>query len=407
MTNPKKKYDHEILLLQGGGALGAYHAGVYEGMAEAGRAPTWVVGVSIGAITAALIAGNPPERRVERLRAFWERVSSYAPLAWPAWLDPMRPAYNSLSAGIVATFGSPGFFVPRVPPAFFAAGGPGTMSFYDTTPLKSTLEELVDFDLINRREVRVSLGAVNVRTGASVYFDNERTRIRPEHVMASGALPPGFPAVQIDDEYYWDGGIVSNTPLTYVWDERPLTTALIVTVDLFKAMGDLPSNLGDVLERQKDIQYSSKQRFSTEHAVKIGQLRGALIRLLDKLPVDLRADPDAQLLATLSDNRQWMVVRLTNRRLAHVSQTKDYEFSRATVNEHWSAGLEDVRRAVANRDVITPTSLIPGVRVYEVADAPPLPVRPHSSSADHRLPDRNAPCSSKTKLPSSPAPPAA
>jgi NTE family protein len=379
MTKAGNQFDHEILLLQGGGALGAYHAGVYEGMAEAGHAPTWVVGVSIGAITAALIAGNPPERRVERLHVFWERVSSYAPLAWPAWLDPMRPAYNYLSAGVVATFGSPGFFVPRVPPPFFTAGGgPGSMSFYDTTPLKRTLEELVDFDMINHREVRVSLGAVNVRTGASVYFDNERTRISPEHVMASGALPPGFPAVQIDGEYYWDGGIVSNTPLTYVWDERPLTTALIVTVDLFKAMGDLPGNVGDVLERQKDIQYSSKQRFSIEHTVKIGQLRAAFIRLLDKLPADLRADPDAQLLATLSDNRQWMIVRLTNQRLAHVSQTKDYEFSRATVNEHWSAGLEDVRRIVANRDVIVPTSLIPGVRVYEVADPPPLPVRPHS-----------------------------
>jgi NTE family protein len=365
----ENQFDHKILLLQGGGALGAYHAGVYEGMAEVGHAPTWVVGVSIGAITAALIAGNPPERRVERLRAFWERVSSYAPLAWPAGLDSMRPAYNFLSAGVVAMFGIPGFFVPRVPPPFLAAGGgPDAISFYDTSPLKRTLEELVDFDMINHREVRVSLGAVNVRTGASVYFDNEKTRIGPEHVMASGALPPGFPAVQIDREYYWDGGIVSNTPLTYVWDERPLTTALLVTVDLFKAMGDLPGNLADVLERHKDIQYSSKQRFSSEQTVKIGQLRGALIRLMEKLPADLRADPDAQLLATLSDNRQWMVVRLTNQRLAHVSQTKDYEFSRATVTEHWSAGLEDVRRTVANRDVITPTSLIPGVRVYDLTN---------------------------------------
>jgi NTE family protein len=259
-----------------------------------------------------------------------------------------------------------------MPSPFFAVGsGPWAVSFYDTTPLKRTLDELVDFDLINRRKIRVSLGAVNVQTGESVYFDNERTRIGPEHVMASGALPPGFPAVQIDGKYYWDGGIVSNTPLTYVWDERPLTSALIVTVDLFDAMGDLPQNLGEVLERQKDIQYSSKQRLSVDHTAKIGQLRGALIRLMDKLPADLRGDPDAQLLATLCDNRQWMVVRLVNKRLAHVSQTKDYEFSRATVNEHWSTGLEDVRRAVANRDVITPTSLIPGVRVYEVADAPP------------------------------------
>ncbi len=380
MTKPR--FDHQILLLQGGGALGAYHAGVYEGMAAAGLAPTWVVGVSIGAITAALIAGNPPERRVERLHAFWDRVCSYAPLAWPAWLEPMRPALNAISAGIVATFGSPGFFVPRLPPPFFAAGGgPGAVSFYDTTPLRRTLEELVDFDLINRREVRLSLGAVNVRTGASVYFDNERTRIGPEHVMASGALPPGFPAVEIDGESYWDGGIVSNTPLTYVWDERPLTTALIVTVDLFKAIGDLPGTLGEVLERHKDIQYASKQRFSVEHAVRLGELRGALIRLMDKLPAGLRADPDAQLLATLCDDRQWLIVRLMNDRLAHVSQTKDYEFSRATVIEHWGAGLEDIRQVVANRDAVTPASLIPGVWVYESADASPTAVRPHAHGA--------------------------
>ena len=279
----------------------------------------------------------------------------------------MRPALNYWSAGVVATFGSPGFFVPRVPsPLLIVNGDPASVSFYDTTPLRETLEELVDFDLINRGDVRVSLGAVNVHTGASVYFDNRRMRIGPEHVLASGALPPGFPAVKIDGEYYWDGGIVSNTPLTYVWDECPLTTALIVQVDLFKALGDLPANLNDVLERQKDIQYSSKQRFGTETARRLGELRGALIRLMDKLPAELKSDPDAKLLATLADNRQWLVVRLVNKRLAHVSQTKDYEFSRATVDEHWAGGLEDVRHMVARHDVVSPTHVVPGVQLYEL-----------------------------------------
>jgi NTE family protein len=364
----KRKFDHEILLLQGGGALGAYHAGVYEGLAETGHAPTWVVGVSIGAITSALIAGNPPERRVERLRAFWERVSAYAPLTLPPWLDPMRSALNFLSAGAVATFGSPGFFVPRVPPPFFAAGGgPETTSFYDTTPLKETLEEMVDFDRINRREVRISLGAVNVRTGASVYFDNQDMRIGPEHVMASGALPPGFPAVEIDGEYYWDGGIVSNSPLTYVVDQRPLTTALLVQVDLFKAEGELPRNLDQVLERQKDIQYSSKQRFNTERIREFGKLWEALGRLLAKLPASLKTDPDAQKLATFCDDREWTLVRLVNERLAHVSQTKDYEFSRTTVEEHWAAGLEDVRRTVANRKWIELAEMGPGIRFHDAS----------------------------------------
>ena len=367
-TASRRRFDHEILVLQGGGALGAYHAGVFEGLTEAGRSPTWVVGVSIGAITSALIAGNAPEKRVERLRAFWERVSAYAPFTWPTSLEAMRPAYNAISAGVVATFGSPGFFTPRVPPPFFAMGGGAeATSFYDTTPLRATLEELVDFDRINKGDVRLSLGAVNVRTGASVYFDNRRMRIGPEHVMASGALPPGFPAVDIDGEQYWDGGIVSNTPLSYVWDEKPLTTALIVQVDLFKPIGELPTNIDEVLERHKDIQYASKQRFNVDHVKQIGQLRGALIRLIDKLPPRLRSDPDAKRLASLCDDREWAVVRLVNERLAHVSQTKDYEFSRATVDEHWAAGLEDVRRAVANRHVMTPTRLIPGVNVYELA----------------------------------------
>ena len=258
-----RKFDHQILLLQGGGALGAYHAGVYQGMVEQGREPTWVVGVSIGSIVAALIAGNPPEKRLERLRAFWHRVSDYGLPDLPIWFEAARPALNFMSAATVAAFGSPGFFRPRVPPpAFSASGSPETVSFYDTSQLKVTLEELVDFDLLNSGKVRVSLGAANVRTGASIYFDNRTTRLTPEHVMASGALPPGFPAIVIDGEHYWDGGIVSNTPLHFICEERPLTSAWILQVDLFSAAGELPRNVDEVIERLKDIQYSSKQRFS-------------------------------------------------------------------------------------------------------------------------------------------------
>ena len=363
----KAKFDHEILLLQGGGALGAYQAGTYEGLAEAGHAPTWVIGISIGAINTALIAGNPPERRVARLHAFWDRVSSYAPFILPTWLNSMRSVANKLSAATVATFGSPGFFEPRVPPPFLAMEGTlEATSYCDTSPLKGTLEELVDFDRINCRDVRVSLGAVNVRTGASVYFDNQKIRIRPEHVMASGALPPGFPAVEIDGEHYWDGGIVSNSPLNYVWDEKPLTTALIVLVDLFNAKGELPRNLDEVGERQKDITYASKQRFTSERMKELGELRQALTDLLAKLPANLKDRPEARKLATLCDKRQWLIARLTNPRLAHGSQTKDYEFSRATVHDHWAAGLEDVRRAIANREGLEPTSLVPGVRFYDL-----------------------------------------
>jgi NTE family protein len=368
------KYDQSILALQGGGALGAYQAGVYEGLAEAGMLPTWVVGISIGGINAAIIAGNPPERRIERLRTFWDRVSSYAPLTMPAWLDTMRPALNSLSASAVMSFGIPAFFVPRVPPPAFAAdSSPGALSIYDTSPLNRTLEELVDFDLINNRKVRLSLGAVNVKEGQSVYFDNTHTRITADHVRASGALPPGFPPVTIDGELYWDGGIVTNSPLAYVTDEKPRTRVLIIEVDVFNAKGELPRNLDQAMERAKDIQYASKMRLNMERFRELGEMRSALGRLLCKLPAGLQDDPDAQKLAPLCDEREFTIARIINRRTTKSGNNKDYEFSRATVNEAWAAGLEDVRRSKAKIEWMQPMDLGPGVRVYDLPPAADIP----------------------------------
>lgn len=363
----RPRYDQSILTLQGGGALGAYQAGVYEGLAEAGFEPTWVVGISIGGINAAIIAGNPPERRVERMRTFWDRISSYAPMTPPWWLDAMSPALKILSASAVISFGVPAFFVPRVPPPYFAAeGSPGSLSFYDTSPLKRTLEELVDFDLVNRGAMRLSLGAVSVREGRSVYFDSTRQRIGADHVLASGALPPGFPPVIIDGEPYWDGGIVSNSPLAYVVDEQPRTRVLIIEVDVFNAKGELPKNLDQVQERAKDIQYSSKTRLNIEHFRQLGEMRAALGRLLCKLPPDLQDDPDARKLAPLCDEREFTIARLINRRTTRSGSSKDYEFSRATVNEAWAAGLEDVRRSAAGMEWIQPMDLGPGVRVFDL-----------------------------------------
>jgi NTE family protein len=368
----RRSFDHEILLFQGGGALGAYQAGVYEGLAEAGMTPNWFVGISIGAVNSAILAGNPPDRRVECLREFWDRVSSYAPLTPPAMLDSLRPFLDRLSVWSVATFGIPGFFVPRMPPPLLAAAAsPEALSFYDTSPLKKTLEELVDFDLVNRGDARLSLGAVNVRTGASVYFDNRHTRIEPEHVLASGALPPGFPAVRIDGEEYWDGGLVSNTPLNYVWDQKPLNTALIIQVNLFPGEGELPRDLDQVMERAKDIQFCSKQRFNTEHVRVLGELRGAMGRVLAKLPPELQDDPDVQLIAPHCDAREWTIAYLTNSHRPHAGQMKDAEFSRATVNERWSEGLADIRRSIANFEWTQPTIDVPGVRVYNLPPATP------------------------------------
>jgi NTE family protein len=363
------KQEQSVLVLQGGGALGAYQAGVYEGMAERGFAPNWVTGVSIGAINAALIAGNPPERRLERLRAFWDGVSSGLPLVMPAYLDPLRLALNQFSAMATTTFGVPGFFAPRVPPPYLEPdGSPEALSFYDTSPLRGTLEELVDFELINRKTVRLAVGAVDVQTGNSVYFDSQNQPIGPEHIMASGALPPGLPPIVIDGKHYWDGGIVSNSPLWYVLDDAPGLSALITQVDLFSARGPMPLNLDEVLERSKDIQYSSKTRFNTNRVKELESVRAAMGRLLGKLPAKMRQDPDVQLLAPFCNrHRHITILHLINRRMEHSSSNKDYLFSRSMVRQLWEAGVEDVRRSAAHPQWHHATEIVAGVRVFDLA----------------------------------------
>jgi NTE family protein len=359
-----------VFVFQGGGALGAYQAGVYEGFAEAGIHPDWVAGVSIGAINAALIAGNTVERRLERMQEFWNRVSSGIPIVPPAAFDLWRLAFNRLSSTATATFGVPGFFYPRLPGPFFAPEGtPEALSIYDTSPLRETLLELVDFDLLNTRATRLSVGAVNVRTGNSVYFDNHDPDLvfAPEHVMASGALPPGFPPVHVKGESYWDGGLVSNTPLWYVLDDDPNLNALIAQVDLFSARGEPPESLDEVLERQKDIQYSSKTRLNTNRVKEIEGLRGALRRVLQKLPQRLASDADVKALAELAQGRKLSIVHLINRRLEHSSQSKDYEFSRATVAALWDAGRSAAHRTLAHPDWRNACRAERGMRAYDLA----------------------------------------
>lgn len=367
----ENKYDFTILVLQGGGALGAYQAGIFEGLVEAGLSPNWVTGVSIGGINAALIAGNAPNRRIARLRDFWSVVSSgvlgYLPAKKYPAADPLRRALDRMSATASATFGVSGFYAPRVPPAvLMPAGSVEALSIYDTAPLRSTLEELIDFKLINRREIRLSLGAVNVETGNSTYFDNLQTSIRPKHVLASSALPPAFAPVEIDGQYYWDGGVVSNTPLWYVLDSSPPMKALIVQVDLFSASGERPRNLDQVMERHKDIMYSSKTRFNTTRVRELQQLRNPLHRLLQKLPEDLRLDSDAKALKKLCSGTHIDIVHFINRHCAYSSFSKDYEFSRPTMLQRWQAGLEDVRRSVAHPEWLKRSQLAEGIRTYDL-----------------------------------------
>jgi len=359
-------HDHRILLLQGGGALGAYHGGVYEGIAEVGFAPDWVVGISIGAINAALIAGNPPERRTERLREFWDRVSAQAPFVLPVGMDFARPMMNRMAAASAMLFGIPGFFRPRMPPPQFAPQGTlAALSYYDTEPLRATLEELVDFDRINGGDIRLSLGAVNARTGESVYFDSEDHSITASHVMASGALPPGFPPVAVDGEYYLDGGIMSNTPAQYVAKDFRMD-ALIVQVDLFSGLGELPQNLEQVQERVKDIQFQSKARFSVAQAREIEAMRSTLADLLGRLPANLRSDPQVQKLEEISRRGAVSLIHLVNRHDTKSSDFKDYEFSRATVDELWQAGRGDVQRVLTQPDTCRVTDLGNGVRIFDL-----------------------------------------
>ncbi|KQP95137.1 hypothetical protein ASF60_00500 [Methylobacterium sp. Leaf113] len=339
--------ESNVLVLQGGGALGSYQAGIYEALAADGRTLDWVAGISIGAINAALIAGNPPERRVERMRAFWELVSSA--VTGVPWFpgEKARAAFNEASAGWIATFGVPGFFSPRIPPAtLYPAGAPEALSYYETGPLRATLERFVDFDLINEGRTRLSVGAVNVRTGNFAYFDNRCDRITPEHIMASGALPPGFPPVTINGEPYWDGGIVSNTPLQYVLDEESQRDLLVFQVDLFSARGAMPRTLIEAAEREKDIRFSSRTRLNTDVTIEIRKAKAATRNLLAKLPPEWQGDPDVEFLRRISRDNAVTIMQLIYRRKAYEGNSKDYEFSRTTMLEHWAAGVGDMRRSL-------------------------------------------------------------
>ena len=336
-------------MLQGGGALGAYQAGAYQALCAGGHAPTWLAGISIGAINAALIAGNPPERRVARLHEFWDTVTagSLAGLPTGLGIEPGGDTHellNEVSAFATALFGRPGFFAPRFPPPFLQfRATPGAISWYDTAPLQETLLRLVDFDLLNNGAVRLSVGAVNVRSGNFAYFDTSRQRLDVRHIMASGALPPGFPPVEIDGEWYWDGGLLSNTPLDYVLEQPGRPRRLVFQIDLFAATGPLPVDLAQVIEREKDIRYSSRTRLNTDRARQRQALAQAARRLFARLPDSLADDPDLLALKDATVERAVSVVHLIYRRASHETHSKDYEFSRLSMLDHWQSGIDDVR----------------------------------------------------------------
>ena len=353
-TTPAKA--QRVLVLQGGGALGSYQAGAYQALCHFDFEPDWVAGISIGAINAAIIAGNEPSKRIDRLKEFWQTVSSGAPWAPVSKGDRGRLLYNEANAAFVATFGVTGFFTPRVPPApLWPNGSPEAQSYYDTAPLRKTLERLVDFDRINDLKCRLSVGAVGVTSGNFRYFDNVEfnklgKRIGPEHIMASGALPPGFPSIVIEGEHYWDGGIASNTPLDYVLDAETRNDLLIFQVDLFSARGLLPQSLLEAAEREKDIRFSSRTRMSTDKNREIHNARKAVLDLIDKLPDDLKNDPSAVYLREAAKENTVTVVHLIYRSKNYETSSKDYDFSHVAMVEHWEAGVRDVHRSMQHKD---------------------------------------------------------
>jgi NTE family protein len=363
------------LVLQGGGALGAYQAGVYEALSEAGIHPNWISGVSIGAINAAILAGNPPDTRIDRLRDFWTQVTADGP--WPgagdacfslAKGDAMRQLINQMSANFATVGGARGFFGPRpIPPWFQPPGTIEATSFYDTNDLKRTLERLVDFDRINSGEIRFSVGAVNVMTGNFVYFDTTTHTIRPDHIMASGALPPGFPAIEIDGEQYWDGALVSNTPLQWVVDAEPRRDTLAFQVDLWSARGEFPRDIFEVTTREKEIRYSSRTRAGTDQFKYEQKLRHTLAGLLEKLPEDLKKSAEARLLNSVAERKVYNIVHLIYRAKNYEGHSKDYEFSRLSMREHWRAGYCDARRTLRHREVLERPRNHEGVYTFDLA----------------------------------------
>jgi NTE family protein len=353
-TSPAKA--QRVLVLQGGGALGSYQAGAYQALCHFDFEPEWIAGISIGAINAAIIAGNERDKRVDRLKEFWDMVSQ--PVSWNPVVpgEHARSLFNETSAAIIATFGVPGFFTPRFPPApLWPPGTCDALSYYDTAPLKKTLERLVDFDRINNLKTRLSIGAVGVTSGNFKYFDNYEfkklgKKIGPEHIMASGALPPGFPAVLIEGEYYWDGGIASNTPLDYVLEDERNRDLLIFQVDLFSARGDLPATLLEAAEREKDIRYSSRTRMNTDMNKRVHNARMAVRDLIGKLPDSLKNDPTVEFLREATKENTVTVVHLIYRSKNHESNSKDYDFSHIGVVEHWNAGVRDVHMSMRQKD---------------------------------------------------------
>jgi NTE family protein len=365
--NQPPHHEQVALLLQGGGALGSYHHGIYEALSEAGYRFDWFAGTSIGGIQAAIIAGNPPGQRLAQLETFWQRISrpQYAPA--PPATHPLRKSVNLMDAMTTMCFGQPGFFQPDPMASLPWPWNPGKRpAYYDLQPLRETLEELIDFERINRGEQRLSLGAVEVETGRHVYFDSRDQTIDVRHVMASGALPPAFPAVAIDGMTYWDGGLLSNTPLDVVFDDRPRRSTLCFMVDLFDPNGQTPGDMDEIEDRRKDIIYASRSHMQIQDQSKLHNLRQAVSRLYSELPDDKQRDPEIQALAGLGCTTTMNLVHFVYGGQAYRSWAKDFTFLPQTIADHHRRGYKDASLALRDRPWEDPVPPGTGISHHEV-----------------------------------------
>ena len=339
-------YGQTVLVFQGGGALGAYQAGVYEALHEAGIEPDWVIGTSIGAINASLIAGNKPQDRMGALKAFWKRMEH-----GQEFETPFGSLFGNAGRTMSAIMGGiPAFFTPN-PMAFLSAHMPlsaDDAGYYSVEPLRKNLNDLVDFDIINDGDTRMTVGAVNVQTAEMRYFDTRDTRLDVRHVMASGALPPAFPAVRIDDELYWDGGIVSNTPVEAVFDEHPRRNAVVFAVHLFNPHGDEPKSIWEVTNRQKDIQYASRADSHIKRQRQLHKLRHVITELASMVPAGSVPAKAVEELAGYGCVTRMHVVRLLAPQLDNEDHSKDVDFSPSGIRERWEAGYRHTTEMLEN-----------------------------------------------------------
>jgi NTE family protein len=361
-----------VLILQGGGALGAYQAGVFEHLHEQHRPIEWVIGTSIGAINAALIAGNPPETRLIKLKAFWQSLAPWSPDPTTAWMLALTPLANlSHSIKTMGTLvrGVEGFFKPRIGanPDINTKVPLNEMGFYDTSPLKATLEKYIDFDYLNSGAMRISVCAVDIDTGQSMVFDNQKERLRAEHIMASGALPPGFPPVEIDGKVYWDGGIYSNSPLSVFLAEMRERDALCFMVDLWDPTEQRPASITEALARYKSIQYASRSQEQLDNHETIANLQKAIRLLSQKLPANERASKDTQALMKMGCDHTINVVNLIMKSAPEdQNYFKDIDFSAAAINARWQTGIHDCQRALRHKSWLLPLPPHAGLVIHEL-----------------------------------------